>query len=432
MEVRGRRHPNAPLITGSGAASIAIASAVAAVSGYGVLVLVAHRLTPADNADFLVYWSLLFALIGVLGGLQQEATRAVATAEMQPASTVRAHHDSRVLPWSLAVAVALTLVVLATSGWWRPSVLAGDSGSAAVLVLCAGGVVYSGHLTIVGTMSGRRQWSAASVLIGGESLLRFVLVGAVVLGRGNLGRLEVAATASTVLWLAVALVSPTLRSAMGARAGAPPARLVSRSLQAMLAALGSAALVVGFPTLLRLSSTPAEWTTAAPLVLAISLTRAPLLIPLNAFQGVAIGYFLDPRRGRSAAMARVVTGIAAVGVVGAGLATLVGPAIMAAFFGPAYRMSGWMLGALTLSAVALAILTMTGAGVLALAQHRAYAAGWLAAMVVSLALVFAPLPLEGRAILSLALGPTVGIAVHVLALRGARTPVDETGEARAR
>jgi O-antigen/teichoic acid export membrane protein len=428
VEPTVKKRADRPLITGSGAASIGIGSTVAAVSGYGVLVLVAHVLSPAENADFLVFWSLLFALIGVLGGLQQEATRAIATAEMLPAARAQSERSSLILPWSLTVAAALTLVVLATSPWWRASVLAGSS-PAAVLVLCAGGLVYSGHLTVVGTMSGRRQWSAASVLIGGESLLRLILVGIVALGGVALAGLEAAATASTVLWLLMPLVSPTLRSAIRARADATPARLVRRSLQAMLAALGSSALVVGFPTLLRLSSTTAEWSTAAPLVLAISLTRAPLLIPLNAFQGVAIGYFLDPRRGRAAAMVRVVAGITGVGVVGAALAALVGPPLMGAFFGTAYRMNGWVLGALTLAAVALAVLTMTGAGVLALARHRAYAAGWLVAMAVSLGLVFTPLSLDARAILSLAVGPVVGIAVHVLALRGAARPRDDADRA---
>ncbi|WP_291752429.1 hypothetical protein [Cellulomonas sp. 73-92] len=413
----GKRAGNGPLITGSGAASIGIASGVAAVSGYGVLVIVAHVLSPARNADFLVYWSLLFALIGVYGGLQQEATRAVATAEMLPAVPLAPRRRSPILLWSLVVAAALTVLALAASPWWRSSVLVG-SAPLAVLLLCGGGMVYSGHLTVVGIMSGRRQWSATAVLIGAESLLRLVIVGAAALAGVGLGGFEAAATASTALWLLMPLVSPTLRSAIRAPADAPPAQVVRRSLQAMLAALGSSALVVGFPTLLRLSSTTAEWATAAPLVLAISVTRAPLLIPLNAFQGVAIGYFLDPRRGRAAAMVRVIGGIVGVGVIGAVLAALVGPPLMGLFFGPAYRVSGVVLGALTLAAVALAVLTMTGAGVLSLAHHRAYAAGWLVAMAVSLGLVFAPMSLSARAILALAAGPVAGIAVHAFALRG--------------
>ncbi|NKY08378.1 hypothetical protein HF998_15555, partial [Cellulomonas hominis] len=72
---------------------------------------------------------------------------------------------------------------------------------------------------------------------------------------------------------------------------------------------------------------------------------------------------------------------------------------------------------LTASACALALLTLTGAAVLALGRHAAYALGWLAATVVSAALLVLPGDLNPRAVLSLAVGPLVGVLVHAFVVR---------------
>ena len=92
-----------PVIGGRGMASVGIASVVAAGSGYLVLVVVARYLEPSVNADFLVYWSLLFGGFGILGGIQQEATRSVGTAAHTGEATPGA---ARVLPWSLLIGLA--------------------------------------------------------------------------------------------------------------------------------------------------------------------------------------------------------------------------------------------------------------------------------------------------------------------------------------
>jgi O-antigen/teichoic acid export membrane protein len=51
-----------PTITARSAAVVGLASVLAAMSGYLILVIAARTLGPARNADFLVYWALLFGL----------------------------------------------------------------------------------------------------------------------------------------------------------------------------------------------------------------------------------------------------------------------------------------------------------------------------------------------------------------------------------
>lgn len=417
------------MIGRGGIASMGAAAIAAAASGYLVLIIVARSLPPATNANFLVFWSLLFAVFGVLGGVQQEGTRAVGTVELARRAGV-VHDGAHVLPWLVGTGAALLAVVAGASPWWSGALLEDHYSRTAVVALCVGALAFTGHLSMVGALAGRRRWSMSAVLIGGESLLRLAIVALVAALGASLAGLEIAVTASTAFWLATMLVSPTLREVARTRADVPGPRLAARAAQAMAAAVGSAALVVGFPTLLRLSSSAGEWSTAAPLLLAISLTRAPLLIPLNAFQGVAISYLIGSGGRRAAALVRVVGVIVVAGLVASGVAGLVGPPVMAVFFGPDYRVSGLLLGALTLAAVTLAILTLTGAGTLALAQHRFYAAGWLTASAVSVGLLFVPLDLAARALLSLAVGPLAGVAVHMVGLRtgGLRHPAQSAHE----
>ncbi|MGZ8819371.1 MAG: hypothetical protein ACXWZR_18715, partial [Mycobacterium sp.] len=71
-------------------------------------------------------------------------------------------------------------------------------------------------------------------------------------------------------------------------------------------------------------------------------------------------------------------------------------------------------------AIAIALLTLTGAATVAAALHRAYSLGWVSATVASTALLLLPLDLETRTVVALLCGPLVGIAVHLGALAGAR------------
>jgi hypothetical protein len=85
-------------------------------------------------------------------------------------------------------------------------------------------------------------------------------------------------------------------------------------------------------------------------------------------------------------------------------------------FGEDYRAGGALLAWLTGAAIAIALLTLTGAATVAAALHRAYAAGWISATVVSMLLLLLPLGLETRTVIALLCGPLMGIAVHLGAL----------------
>ena len=181
------------------------------------------------------------------------------------------------------------------------------------------------------------------------------------------------------------------------------------------AAGASAVLVMGFPVLLK--ATSGELGAAGGVViLAVTLTRAPLLVPLTAMQGNLIAYFVDHRGARLRALvapAALVAGVGAVGVLAAGL---VGPWVIRTAFGAEYETGGPLLAWLTAGAVSVALLTLTGAATVAAALHRAYSVGWVGATVAAGALLTLPLDLQTRTVVALLCGPLVGIAVHTAAL----------------
>jgi O-antigen/teichoic acid export membrane protein len=182
-------------------------------------------------------------------------------------------------------------------------------------------------------------------------------------------------------------------------------------------------LVMGFPVLLKVTSSQlgAE---GGVVILAVTLTRAPLLVPLTAMQGNLIAHFVDQRTERVRALLAPAALIGAIGAVGVLAAGLLGPWLLRVAFGADYQTSGALLAWLTAAAVAIAMLTLTGAAAVAAALHRAYALGWVSATVVSTLLLVLPLPLETRTVVALLCGPLVGIGLHLAALargRGATT-----------
>ncbi len=410
-----------PTIARADARRVAVGSAVAAVSST-LVVLAAPRLSTsvADNTDFLTFWAALFAGLGVLTGISVETTRAVAATHRGGVPT-----GPRVGLAGTATGLAFAAVLAVAAPWWGPAVFGAHATTLALLVAlgCAGCAV---HAATTGALAGAGRWPVYARLVGGESAVRLVLVvaaglaGASVLGRGA------GAALATFTAVGVLLASRTARTAVALRADVPARRYVGRLLAAAVASGASAVLVIGFPVLMSLTTDAATYERAAPLLLALTLTRAPLMIPLNAFQGVAVSHFVQHRDRGLQALLPIARVVVPVGVLGALAAWAVGPLLMDLIGGdPVYRVPGHVLALLTLGATGLAMLTLTGAVCQALTRHGAFVAGWLTAVAVAVAVLLLPGGLDTRTSAALLAGPVAGIVVHLVALRGAaRTEED--------
>jgi O-antigen/teichoic acid export membrane protein len=402
-------------IARSSVARVGTATVLTALCGYAVVYLAARDLAPAGFSDFAVFWGAFGLVTGAANGLLQETTREVRAAGYTQVAGARRTHPLRVAG---LVGVGAAAVIAGSSPLWSGRVFT-DAQWLSVGLLSLGLAGFCLHATLLGMLAGVSHWTQYGALMVTDAVIRVtVAVATFVIGWGLVGFLW-ATVAGAVAWLIMIVASPTTRSAAQLVTPGGTATFLRGAAHSITAAGASAILVMGFPVLLKVTSTDLG-AAGGVVILAVTLTRAPLLVPLMAMQGNLIAHFVDQRTERLRALvtpAALVGGIGAVGVLAAGL---LGPWLLRAGFGPDYRAAGALLAWLTATAVAIAMLTLTGAATVAAALHRAYALGWVGATVASTLLLLLPLPLETRTVVALLCGPLVGIGVHLAALARTR------------
>lgn len=404
----------APTIGRSDATRVAVATAIAAATSLLVQVIATRwASTPDDATLFLTFWSSLFVGFGLLSGISVETTRTVTSARQN----ADRHSGPRMLTVALVVGAGVGLVVAATAPWWGPAVF--PRAGVPLALLCALGIAgYALHSVLVGALAGSSQWRVYSRLIGADSLVRLGAVLLVALVSGSLLGMAAGAVIAAFTWLVFCWWSRTARTAFAVRSDVPTRTLSRRMAAASVANGASAVIAVGFPTLLSLTTPHDAYVAAAPFLVAVTLTRAPLMIPLNAYQGVAVSHFVRHRDQGLRALFPIARVVVAVGVVGAALAWLLGPWLLELVLGgPEHRVDGPVLAGLTAAAAGLALLTLTGAVCQALTRHGAFVAGWLVAVAVTVVVLMLPGSMEARSVAALAAGPIAGIITHLVALR---------------
>jgi len=402
-----------PVARGS-VARVGTATALSALCGYAVIYLAARDLAPSGFSIFGVFWGAFGLVAGAANGLLQETTREVRSTrhtDVMPGTDLPRIHPLRV---AAMVGVAAAVVIAGSSPWWSGRVFV-EARWLSVGLLSVGLAGFCLHATLLGMLAGTDQWTRYGALMVTDAAIRVTVAAATfVIGWGLEGFLW-ATVAGAVAWLIMLVASPAARAAARLLTPGSPATFLRGAAHSITAAGASAILVMGFPVLLKLTSNELG-AQGGVVILAVTLTRAPLLVPLTAMQGNLIAHFVDERTGRLRALiapAEIIGGIGAVGVLAAGV---VGPWLLWVGFGAQYHAGSALLAWLTAAAVAIAMLTLTGAATVAAALHRAYSLGWVAATVASALLLLAPLPLETRTVVALLCGPLVGIGVHLVAL----------------
>lgn len=403
-------------------ARVGVATAITAACGYAVLYLAARGLDPAGFSIFAVFWGAFGLVTGAANGLLQEAAREVRTNSAENRSTRQLDVSGRggTSPMRVAagIGVAAAAAIACSSPLWAGHVFAA-ARPLSVALLSAGLAGFCLHATLLGLLAGIGQWSRYGLLMVTDAVIRVAVAATTFfLGWGLVGFLW-ATVGGAVAWLLLLTVSAGARTAARLRTPGTTSALLRGASHSIAASGASAILVMGFPVLLK--ATSGELGAAGGVViLAVTLTRAPLLVPMTAMQGNLIAYFIDHgqrRRGdRVRALVKPAAVIIAVGILGTVAAGLLGPWLIRVAFGAQYQTSGALLASLTAAAVSIAILTLTGSATVASALHRAYSLGWVAATVASAVLLALPLDLETRTVVALLCGPLVGIGVHLWAL----------------
>ncbi|MEZ7665921.1 hypothetical protein O3667_06900 [Rothia mucilaginosa] len=414
-------------------------SLLAAVSTLLVTMIAQRALNGSELTEFLLFWAALFTVTGIITGIQPEITRAVGTARTRAVAdralanraasgrTVSAEgsapQGARVVTVATALGAIASALVLVSSPLWAGHQIP-HSAAVGVTVMAVGVFLYALQATMSGVTAGEDRWYLFAAVGGLESAGRLILMLAAALMIPSLAGLEVATVVPMGLWLILAFVTVSGRRLWVARADVPARRLSLNILWSFLSSAAAAVLMMGFPNVLKASgAAESEPVVLGTLILAISITRSPIMIPLQAFQGVAVSAFLKQRHRPVAAFVKPAAAVVAVGAVGALAAYLVGPLLFRLIYPPAAgaesayeaAASGLSLGALVFASALLALMTLSGNMALAVNQHRIYLAGWVVAAAVTLSLAFlVPAPLVPRAIVALAVGPVCGFVVHMV------------------
>ena len=414
-------------------------SLLAAVSTLLVTMIAQRALNGSELTEFLLFWAALFTVTGIITGIQPEITRAVGTARTRAvadralanraasggaASTEgSAPQGARVVTVTAALGAIAGALVLVSSPLWAGQQIP-HSAAVGVTVMAVGVFLYALQATMSGVTAGEDRWYLFAAVGGLESAGRLILMLAAALMIPSLAGLEVATVVPMGLWLILAFVTVSGRRLWVARADVPAGRLITNILWSFLSSAAAAVLMMGFPNVLKASgAAESEPVVLGTLILAISITRSPIMIPLQAFQGVAVSAFLKQRHRPVAAFIKPAAAVVAVGAVGALAAYLVGPLLFRLIYPPAAgaesayeaAASGITLGALVFASALLALMTLSGNMALAVNQHRIYLAGWVVAAAVTLSLAFlVPASLVPRAIVALAVGPVCGFVVHMV------------------
>lgn len=395
-------------------------SLVVAAAALLVTVIVARAVSPAQASEFVVFWGLLFGVYGVLTGIQQEVTRAVGSVYAGYGNQVQ---GARVLPVALVFGAVAALLMLALGFLGGTDLLPSHTLSAFALIALAA-FLYSGQSASMGAAAGSKRWYLFAAINGGDAAFRLIFVVAA-LAFAGLVPFYLATTVSVLLWLLLGVL-PAGRRNLAERADVSAFQLARKMGFTVVSSSANAVLVTGFPVLLQLAMAESSEAGSAgregllaAVVFAITVTRSPIMIPLQAFQGVAISAFLKQQHRPLAALKKPVAALMGIAALGGLLAWLIGPWLFALVFGSKYDglLEGWFLGTLTFASGFMAVLMITGAATLAVNRHIAYTLGWVVAALVAIALMFVPQPVEIKTLLALYGGPLAGLLIHFTALR---------------
>ena len=407
-------------VTAYQSAAIFFSSVIAAAATFAISVVAAYFLSHSEFRQFQsAFWPLVFGIYGITGAIQQETTRAVGASLLQnPESRT---HTNRLSYSAVAALLGLSIaaIVVMTSPLWSSAFPTYPQMS--VVLIAFGVVIYAVYAAVSGASAGRDSWYFYAVLGSGEALIRLAATLAAVVLSWHLLGFETAVVVASLIWVPWIIFSRIGRQIWASNLDVSPTRYAQNIVMLMCSSASASVLMTAFPFFLLLSTQDRNAQLNA-IVAAIGVTRSPIMMPLQAFQGVAISAFLKHQEHPMRALARPCFWILGIGSFGALLAYLIGPFLFDIFY-PKYSglAPGTMLAVLTFESAIIAVLVLAGNLAIALNMHRLYVSGWVCAAALALLLLHMPLDVVSRTELALGAAPLCGFTVILVGiLRGSR------------
>jgi len=404
----------------SGFTLILLATAIAGVASYAVTIIVPGQIGLARYSVFAVFWAALYLVIGALSGVQQEVARGT-----RPVAVGSAPQVNRARNFAGIAAVIVFVLVIASSPAWAERVFP-SFGFTLVWPLAIGTASYVLVAVAAGSLYGLAGWLPAALMIAVDAVLRLVAVLVVLLVTHDVVPLAWAAVAPFPITLVV--LWPIIRRSVAGRAQLDVGyrTLTWNVLRTVVAAASSGVMVSGFPLLLGITSPREPAALLGLFVLAITLTRAPLIVVAMSLQSYFTVTFRDAGEAFWREFVKLLGLILAAGVVLAALGWLIGPAVFAFLFPGRLVPEGVFIAALVISSALVGAMCVSAPAVLARSQHFVYSLGWVVGALATIGSLLLPLDFSSRTIVALFVGPILGLGVHLgylVAVRPSRSTV---------
>lgn len=396
--------------TGRSAGKVGISLLIAIALGYVFTLLVGKLLSPADYGVFSSFWGLLMGLGSALSPLEQELSRQSAVASLEGGKAGKPALRALVIGMIIVVVIAGLSLVPAIS----ERVYSGHT-ELAVIVLC-GAISFACQFAARGLLVGQHKIRAYSWLVIAEAVVRMLGLGAVVVAAmTGLVPFAVAAALGSFAWLlflrpAAALLDPHAE-------GESWRPLIGRIVLLLVGSGLAASVIGGYPTLIKLLAPTPDETDFGVLAAALMVARVPLLL-LSPLQALAVPASVrlsstDEGMHKLRRMLALGTlGTLVLAAVGALVGFLIGPWLIKLLFKAEYVAQGWWMTGLVWGTVLLTAMQLMTAVLVARTQANKVLLTW-ASVAATTALILLLFPGDAilRAVVGLAAGPTVGLAV---------------------
>jgi hypothetical protein len=391
----------------SGATDLVVATGVAGGAGYLLTLLAGIELGPSKYVLFGVLWSSLFFTVGTLNGLQQEIARAT-----RPSTTEAGRQGHVVRDVVAGVATVVAIAVLATGPAWVPAVF-GTSDWWLAFPIAIGLAGHAITTSLVGMLHGLRQSRLIAGAVILDGLLRLGLVLAVLSSSHALAPISWALVLPYfvmpfLIWIAAG------RRLRRSTVDSDRPGLIRHIASTLVAAAASGAMVSGISLLVAAAGRSEPAAHVGATIFAINITRAPLIIVVVALQNLIVVRLRDHRDWRRI-LAVILGAVAMATVALSGAAGVVGPTAIA-FLLHGEGLYPFELVVIVGSGGLVAMMSVTGAAVLARGRHSLYTLGWILAAGTTVITLLAIPGFDRALTISLLAGPAVGLVIHALAI----------------
>lgn len=413
--------PTAGSAAPGGLRALLPAMLLTSILGYALQLAVPVIVDSTTYVQFSAFWATLFLCVAASSGVQQEIARAAAAAEHGTAS------DGVLRPYSTIISIA-ALCVSAIVGFVVATTVIRVDVLSVILALIIGVVGYAILASMAGAMYGMQRWSGVVWSILSDPVLRTITVGAVLIVALTMGRdpglAPLMYAVALPFFLAAIVVGLRFRGDLRTRLSLDTnvPGLLRNTMHTVVAATSTGLMVSGLPLMISAIGHAEVPSLVAGAILLVTVVRAPLISPMLALQSfLTVNFRSAPDRAARRVLIISSVILALAGVLAA-IVAIWGPTVVTAFL-PTYTLPEVpAIVAALLSAGLVAVLCVTGAAVLARGSHRLFAVGWVVSSVVMVAAALVPAPFTWRLVLTLVLGPAVGVCVHAVGLLRAPLP----------